>query len=102
MKFNNLRVATKLWLGVGVIVVSLVLLIGLAAFRLASLQAESDMQLGALNTRIKAASTWAGLTETNAIRTLAMIASYDPGIEATLAKDIAATSAKITAVQKSI
>ncbi len=102
MNLNNLRVATKLWLGVGVIVAALSMLIGFAAFRVASLQTESDVGLGALNTRIKAASTWAGLTEANAIRTLAMITSYDPGVEASLKAAIGETSAKITVVQKSI
>ena len=102
MSLNNLRVATKLWLTVGVIIVLLASLTGLAAFKLGSLQAESDARLGALNTRIKAVSTWAGLTESNSIRTLAMITAYDSGVEAALASAIAATSIKISTVQKGI
>ncbi|MES2878375.1 MAG: methyl-accepting chemotaxis protein [Pseudomonadota bacterium] len=102
MNFNNLRVATKLWLSVGLIVGSMALMIGLAAFRLSSLQADLDLQETQLNTRIKAVTTWAGLTESNSIRTLAMISAYDTTIEAALKADIAATSTKISATQKSI
>ncbi|MDO8251819.1 MAG: methyl-accepting chemotaxis protein [Rhodoferax sp.] len=102
MSFNNLRVATKLWLTVGVIIVSLASLTGFSAFRLVSLQAESDARLGALNTRIKAVSAWAGLTEANSIRTMALITAYDPGVEETLTAAIAATSTRISTVQKGI
>ena len=102
MRFNNLRVATKLWLTVGVIIVSLASLTGFSAFKLISLQAESDARLEALNTRIKAVTTWAGLTEANSIRTMAMLTSYDPGIEGELSKAIAATSARISEVQQRI
>ena len=101
MSLNNLRVATKLWLTVGVIIVSLASLTGFAAFRLVSLQAESDARINELNTRIKAVSTWAGLTDANSIRTLAMITAYDSGVEAALTKAIAETSTKISVVQKS-
>ena len=92
MSFNNVRVATKLWLAVGVIVASLALLIGLGAARLATLQADSDVKLSQLNLRVKAVTTWAGLTESNSIRTLASVtATFDSGIEPVLMKEIAAT-----------
>jgi len=102
MSFNNLRVATKLWLGVGVIIAALAMLIGFSAFKLASLQADSDVKQSQLNMRVKAVTTWAGLTETNSIRTMALITAYDPGVEAALATAIAATSAKISVVQKGL
>ncbi len=103
MTFNNLRVATKLWFGVAVIVVSLALLIAFAAFRMARLQADSDAQQSQLNTRVKAVTMWAGLTEANAIRTLAVItATFDSGVEPVLKTEIAATSSSISKVQKSI
>jgi methyl-accepting chemotaxis protein len=103
MNFNNLRVATKMWIGVGVMVVSLALLLGFAAFRLASLQADSDLRQSQLNMRVKAVTTWAGLTESNSIRTLAAItATFDSGVEPALTTDIAATETRIEEVQKSI
>jgi len=102
MQFNNMRVATKLWLGVGVIVGSMALMVGLAALRLASLQSDLDLKQNQLTTRIKSVSIWSGLTESNSIRTLAMISAYDTSIEAALKSEITATSAKITSAQKSI
>ena len=103
MSFNNLRVATKLWFGVAVFVVSLGILIAFAALRMSALQVDSDAQQSLLNTRVKAVTTWAGLTEANAIRTLAVItATFDSGVEPALKTEIAATSARISEVQKSI
>ena len=103
MSFNNLRVATKLWFGVAVFVVSLGILIAFAALRMSALQVDSDAQQSLLNTRVKAVTTWVGLTEANAIRTLAVItATFDSGVEPALKTEIAATSARISEVQKSI
>ncbi len=102
MNTANLRVATKLWLGVGVIMAAIMLLNGFAVFRLNGLQSESDAKQTQLNSRIKAVSTWAGLTEANSIRTLALVTAYDPGVEDALKTAITATSQKISLVQKAI
>ncbi len=103
MSFNNLRVATKLWLGLGLIIVSFATLIGLTAVRLTGIQTTSDLRQSEINLRIKAVTTWVGLTEANSIRTLAVItASADTGVEPALMTAIAATSAKISEAQKNI
>ena len=102
MSFNDLRVSTKLWLSVSTIVIALVLLIGFAAVRQSSLQAQTETTLRNLNTRARVAIVWAGLTEANAVRTVAAISSFDPAIEERLSADITATSAKISAVQKTM
>ncbi|MEK9804621.1 MAG: MCP four helix bundle domain-containing protein, partial [Curvibacter sp.] len=102
MNFKNMHVATKLWLGVAVIVVSLTVLIAFAGIRSARLTAESEGTLRALNSRVNLASSWAGLTEANAARTVAMIITFDPGVEERMAADIKATTARISKVQQSI
>ena len=102
MNFRNMHVATKLWLGVAVIIISLTVLIAFAAVRSARLQAESETTLRALNSRVNLASSWAGLTEANAARTVAMILTFDPGVESRLAEDIKTTTARISKVQQSI
>ncbi len=102
MNFNNMSVATKLWLAVSAIVLSLALLIGFAAVRSARLQAETSVTLQALSDRVKAANVWAGLAETNAVRTRAVITTFDPGIEEAFTDAMAATARKIAEVQKSI
>jgi methyl-accepting chemotaxis protein len=102
MNFNKLHVSTKLWLAVGGIVATLVVLIAFVALRLISLQNEADTKLGDINKRVNAASAWAGLTEANAARTVAAISTFDPGVEERLKVDIAATTAKISNLQKDI
>ena len=102
MNFVHLRVATKLWAGVGIIVGAMAVLLGLAGFQMASLQSQSDVRLGEITARVKLANVWSGLTETNSIRTLAMVVSWDPKMEVTLVTAVAATSTKIAEVQKSI
>jgi methyl-accepting chemotaxis protein len=102
MNFNNLRVSNKLWLAVGAIVVSLGLVVGLAAMRLNTLQDQSNQTLKAFEERVKAASTWAGLTEANAARTVSLILTFDPGVEGKLTADIVATTARISTMQKTI
>ena len=51
---------------------------------------------------MRAALGWSGLTETNAARTQALIVSNDPAVEAEFKDVIAATSAQISKVQKSL
>ena len=102
MNFRNMHVATKLWLGVGAIIVALTALILFAAVRTARLQAEGEVLMNALSERVKAASTWAGLTEANAARTVAMMLTFDPSIEDRLGQEIKQTTARISEVQKTI
>jgi methyl-accepting chemotaxis protein len=102
MNLKNMHVATKLWLAVGGIVLVLAVVLGFATWRLVSLQAQADARLADVDKRVAAASAWAGLTEANAARTVAAIAIFDPGIEERLQKDIAATTARISQMQKAI
>ena len=78
MNLNNMRLAAKLWLAVGLIVLGLALVVGYTASRSASDRVESTAILEALNQKIKLASQWAGLTETNAARSQAVLLSSDP------------------------
>ncbi|MDP1981672.1 MAG: methyl-accepting chemotaxis protein [Sulfuritalea sp.] len=102
MNFKNMSVATKLWLAVSAIVLSLAMLIGFAAVRSARLQAETTVTLQALSDRVKAANVWTGLAETNAVRTRAVITTFDPGIEEAFTDAMATTAKKMAEVQKSI
>ncbi|EGI78369.1 methyl-accepting chemotaxis protein [Hylemonella gracilis] len=102
MNFKNMQVATKLWVSVAVTIVTLLALVSFAAVRSARLQAESDAMQKALNERGRAASAWAGLTEANAVRTVAMIQTFDPSVEERLSKEIKATSERISQIEKVI
>jgi methyl-accepting chemotaxis protein len=99
---RSFRMAHKLWLAVATIVVLLVAVVAFSGYRSAQVQARSDLMARDMQARVHAAITWAGLTETNAARTQALIVSNDPAVEAEFKDVIAATSAKITEVQKSL
>nr|WP_315240513.1 methyl-accepting chemotaxis protein [uncultured Albidiferax sp.] len=102
MNFSNLRVAAKLWLAVGAIVVALLVLAGVAGYRSMVLQAQThDAQL-AMDQRVIQSTRWAGLTSLNAVRAEASLLSTDPVVAATFKEPITATSAQITEIQKSI
>ncbi len=100
--FQRIRIAQKLWLAVIFIVVMLAGVVGFSAYRTAKVQAEADEVEREMQTRVEAAIRWAGLTETNAARTQALIVSSDPAVEAEFKDVITATSAQITEVQKSL
>ncbi len=102
MNLNNMRIATKLWLAVGLILLALVALVLGASSRSNRIQAESDLSLAQLDARLKAANRWMSLTETNAARTLALVTSTEATVEAAFKDAIAATSAQISEVQKGI
>ncbi|GKT23350.1 hypothetical protein AVHM3334_11310 [Acidovorax sp. SUPP3334] len=99
---KNLRISHKLWWAVLAIVLALAAVVGTSAARSAATQARSAQVSADTATRVEAALRWAGLTETNAARTQAIIVSTDPALEAEFKDLIAATSAQITEVQKSL
>ena len=100
MNFNNLRVSTKLWSGVAGIIITVAVVVSVIFGQLSQLQTESEYKLTGLYDRIRAASTWAGLTEANAARTVAFVLSSDSTTETRLADDIKETTAKVSVLQK--
>jgi len=100
--FQRIRIAQKLWLAVFLIVVALAGVVGLAGYRTVQVQTQADAIAREMQARVSAAMRWSGLTETNAARTQALIVSGDPAVEAEFKDLIAATSAQITEVQKSL
>ncbi|RZJ11936.1 MAG: HAMP domain-containing protein [Acidovorax sp.] len=99
---KQLRMAHKLWMVVIVIVVMLAAVVGFSGYRSAKVQAEAEVVAKEMEARVQAALRWSGLTETNAARTQALIVSSDPAVEAEFKDQIAATSAQISEVQKSL
>ena len=97
-----LKMSHKLWLAVLVIVVALLAVVGFAGYRTAHHQAQAQAQVRSMAARVEAAMLWAGLTETNAARTQALVVSADPAVGAEFKEVIAATSARISELQKSL
>ena len=75
---------------------------GFSGYRSAKVQAQADAVTKEMEARVSSAIRWAGLTETNAARTQALIVSSDPAVELEFKDVIAATSAQISEVQKSM
>ena len=99
---NQLRIAHKLWFSVMAIVLLMAAAIGFSGYRTLTVEAESDAASAELASRVEAALRWTGLTETNAARTQAVIVSSDPDVERVFKDAMAATTARISEVQKSI
>jgi methyl-accepting chemotaxis protein len=102
MSFKNMRVATKLWVGVGFIVLALVSLLTVASMRAATQQQQIDTTLADLNLRAKAANSWYGATLANSVRVTATVISSDPNVGATFKDNIAETTTSINELQKKI
>ncbi|MBV5290991.1 MAG: MCP four helix bundle domain-containing protein [Curvibacter lanceolatus] len=102
MKIANLKMATKLWLAVALIIGALLGVIGFSAYRSAAVQAESDRQTAAYAARIDKATRWAGLTQANSARTYSILLSADPALAVALKEAIANTTAQIGELQKAI
>ena len=99
---QQLQIAHKLWLSVLAIVTLLVAAISFAGYRTLTTEAHSDAASAELAQRVEAALRWMGLTETNAARTYAVILSSDPEVEQAFKEPMAATTASISVVQKSL
>ncbi len=100
--FHSLRLSHKLWLAVLVIVLLLSLVVGFSGYRSSRSQAEADVATRDMALRVELALRWQGLTEANAVRTQAMIASGDPAVQAEFKETLPATSAQISEVQKKL
>ena len=99
---KNISVTRKLWISVLCIVVGMVGLAGFVGSSAYRFQKQQEAQEVILSKRMADASHWAALTKTNAVRTLAVVLSTDPSVGEEFSPTIAATSAQISKVQKSL
>ena len=80
----------------------LVAVVAFAGHRSAKVTADSDIATAAMSARVEAAIRWAGLTETNAARTHAMVVSTESTVDAAFKDSMSRTSAQISEVQKQL
>jgi methyl-accepting chemotaxis protein len=102
MQFNRMRLATKLWSAMALMVVLLALIIAFTA-----LQSRKSREIyGAANTamlgHIKHANQLAALEDVNATRAYAVVVSTDPGVAKAFKDEIGATNSRIDELQKII
>jgi len=99
---KNISVTRKLWISVLCIVAGMVGLAGFVGTGAYRFQKQQEAQEVILSQRMADAMHWAALTKTNAVRTLAVVLSTDPSVGEEFSPTIAATSAQISKVQKSL
>ncbi|MDT7836595.1 methyl-accepting chemotaxis protein [Aquabacterium sp. OR-4] len=100
MNLQNLRIAAKLWLVVGLFIAALLALIGFAALRSASSQAEADRALSEVEHKIRMAGQWSGLTDGAVNRAIAGAISPDEAVTKAFKDTNDKAIARITEIQK--
>ena len=99
---QRLKMAHKLWAAVLLIVAVLIAVIGLAGYRSSVTQQASDQAAQQMRSRTELAIEWMGLTDANAVRTLALALSSEASVEASFKPAMAETSDRISRVQKAL
>ena len=99
---QRLKMAHKLWAAVLLIVAVLIAVIGFAGYRSSVTQQASDQTAQQMRSRTELAIEWMGLTEANAVRTLALALSSEASVEASFKPAMAETSDRISRVQKAL
>jgi hypothetical protein len=102
MGVDRLKIATKLWLFIVIILTLLTTIAGVGLARSASILAEGRAQQQMAYKMVQVATRWNGLTETNATRNHAIIISNDPAIAAAFKDAVTATSNEISEMQKQL
>ena len=97
---KGLSIAQKLWVAVAIIVIAFVAVVAGAGWRSAQTSAVANAVNDEMMMRVKTATRWMGLTETNAARTLAVALSTEAPVANVFKEAMAATSAQITERQK--
>ena len=102
MRFDRLRLATKLWSAMGLMVLVLTVIIGLTGYH----SRKSREAYGVINAtmlgKIRAANEWAALVDVNSTRAYAVVVAVDPGVANAFKAPIAESNAKIEALQQAI
>ena len=102
MNLNRMRIATKLWLFISLVLGLLVGIASVGLLRSASILAEGRAQQEVAIKLVQVVTRWSGLTETNAARNLAMMVSTDAAVT-TLFNDVTeSTSKDIGQLQKEL
>jgi methyl-accepting chemotaxis protein len=102
MRQGGLTIVQRLWLPTVILAVVVVLMTAASSMRTVRSQAESSRLQHEQQRKLVDAQAWAGLTQANAVRTLAGLQSSDDGLVELLKPEMTATSARITELQKSI
>ncbi|WP_395699119.1 methyl-accepting chemotaxis protein [Aquabacterium sp.] len=102
MKKNGLTIVQRLWLPTIVLLVMVVVMVGASSVRTRHSQALASQHLLEHQQKLEDALVWAGLTETSAARTQALLHAADDALAASLKPAVDASAARLAEVQKRI
>ena len=102
MHFNRLRLATKLWSALGLMVVLLTVIISITGYQSKKSREAYGVVNATMLAKIKAANEWAALVDVNSTRAYAVVVAADPGVANAFKTAIADSNLKIEALQQSI
>ncbi len=102
MNLNRLKIATKLWVFIVLILSLLVGIAGVGLARSAGILGEGRAQQLVALQMVQVATRWNGLTETNAARNHAIIISTEPVVAEAFKSLVTATSDEISVMQKQL
>ena len=100
MNLNDMKIGTRMWLGVGLLILSFTAVIGFANWRSAVAQAQSTADTAAIDDKLRIALEWAALTENNRTRTYATMISNEASVAQALAPAMADTTRTISGLQE--
>ena len=102
MHVNRLRLATKLWSALGLMVVLLTVIISITGYQSKKSREAYGVVNATMLAKIKAANEWAALVDVNSTRAYAVVVAADPGVANAFKTAIADSNVKIEALQQSI
>jgi methyl-accepting chemotaxis protein len=102
MRLDRLRLATKLWTSFVAVVLLLAIIMAYTTYSARMARDGFNLANAAMAERAKTASQWAALADLNAVRSLAVVVSTDPGVTATFKDPIIETNSRIDELQKSL
>ena len=102
MQFNRMRLATKLWSAMAVMVLALAVIIAFNAVQSSGSRKAYSAANAGMVTKIKLANQWAALEDVNATRAYAVVVSTDPGVAKAFKDEIGDSNSRIDALQKTI
>nr|WP_316641221.1 methyl-accepting chemotaxis protein [uncultured Roseateles sp.] len=99
---KQLSISARLWMPTIALGVAMALMTVASASRTSALQAAAKLVQERQQSKFELALRWRGMTETNASRAVAGLASADANVGAMLKPDIDATTAAISDIQKQL
>ncbi|WP_284619867.1 methyl-accepting chemotaxis protein [Aquabacterium humicola] len=99
---SSFGLGARLWCAVGIGMLVLAALFGAAAWRITDVQQRSTAELGLADAKVRGATEWASLTDTNVARMTGSTLGYNPELIEAFKAPIASSFARIDKIREAI